>query len=260
LKKPDPFIYDQYYQISLGRPVTWDNPDIFIYESNVPVDPHDLQANTTYTVAARIWNNSTDVTVANLTVNFFYLSFGAGTKLNPIGQTVVPLGVKGLAGCPAFAYMDWTTPSVLGHYCIQVFLLPPDDSNWNNNLGQRNTDVTHPQSPAVFNFAVGNHIGPRTRNVGFTIDTYVIPPLEPCSERTTGISRLASLSKTAPPLPAGWNIALNPETLQLEPNDEQNVQAQITPPAGFSGSMPVNVTAWDEIGPVGGVTLIVKVP
>ena len=58
LKKPDPFLYSQQYLISLGLPVTWDNPDIYIYEGNTLVDPHNLQANTNYTVVARIWNNS----------------------------------------------------------------------------------------------------------------------------------------------------------------------------------------------------------
>ena len=31
LRKPDPFIYCQYYLMSLGYPVTWDNWDIFIF-------------------------------------------------------------------------------------------------------------------------------------------------------------------------------------------------------------------------------------
>src|ERR1700756_5645716 len=80
LKKPDPFLYCQYYLLSLGFPVTWDNPDIYIFEGNVLVDPHDLKANTTYTVVARIWNNSPDVPVINLKVNFSYLSFGMGVQ------------------------------------------------------------------------------------------------------------------------------------------------------------------------------------
>ena len=175
LKKPDPFLYSQQYLISLGLPVTWDNPDIFVYQGNTLVDPHSLHANTTYTVVARIWNNSPDVPVINLKVNFSYLSFGMGTQSNPIDVTAVDLAAKGLPGCPAFAYMAWTTPPTLGHYCLQVLLEPPDDSNWLNNLGQRNTDVTQPQSPALFTFAVGNHVAPRTRNVRFKVDCYTVP-------------------------------------------------------------------------------------
>src|SRR3984893_18052248 len=30
------------------------------------------------------------------------------------------------------------------------------------------------------------------------------------------------------------------------------VQAEITPPTGFTGSMPINVTGWDSTGPIGG--------
>ena len=58
LKKPDPFLYSQQYLMSLGLPVTWDNPDIYIYEGGTLVDPHDLRAGTDYTVIARAWNNS----------------------------------------------------------------------------------------------------------------------------------------------------------------------------------------------------------
>ena len=162
IKVARPFPVLAAYLISLGLPVTWDNPDIFIYQGNTLVISI-LHANTTYTVVARIWNNSPDVPVINLKVNFWYLSFGMGTQSNPIDVTAVDLAAKGLPGCPAFAYMAWTTPPTLGHYCLQVLLEPPDDSNWLNNLGQRNTDVTQPQSPALFTFAVGNHVAPRTR-------------------------------------------------------------------------------------------------
>jgi hypothetical protein len=258
LKKPDPFLYSQQYLMSLGLPVTWDNPDIYIYDGATLVDPHNLHANTTYTVVARIWNNSPDVPVINLGVIFSFLSFGMGTQSNPVGSTAVDLAAKGLPGCPAFAYMSWTTPAALGHYCLQVLLEPPDDTNWLNNLGQRNTDVAQPQSPATFTFAVGNHIAPRTRNVRFKVDAYTIPPLRPCGTATT--TTKTSISKTAPPVPPGWTIVLTPDSLQLLPGEEKTVQAQITPPSGFHGSMPLNVTGIDDYGPVGGVTLIVEVP
>ena len=254
LKKPDPFIYDQYYLASMGLPITWDNPDIFIYQGSVLVDPHDLVANTPYTVVARVWNNSTDVPVANLKVTFSFLSFGAGTQSNPIGSVTTDLNAKGLPGCPAFAYITWTTPPTVGHYCIQALLEPPDDSNWQNNLGQRNTDVAHAHSPASFSFAVGNHGVPRTRRVRFTVDTYTIPPLRPCGDGKR------TISKTAPPVPPGWSIAFNPNELQLAQDEERSVAATITPPSGFTGEMSFNVTARDEYGPVGGVTLRVEAP
>ena len=104
-------------------------------------------------------------------VAFSYLSFGMGAQSHPIGSTTVDLGVIGLPGCPAFAQVAWTTPAALGHYCLQVLLEPPDDSNWLNNMGQRNTDVAQAHSPAVFSFAVGNAGRQRPRTVRFTLDS-----------------------------------------------------------------------------------------
>ena len=260
LRKPDPFLYSQQYLMSLGLPVTWDNPDIYIFDGNNLVDPHDLHASTTYTVVARIWNNSTDVPVINLKVNFSFLSFGMGAQSNPIGMTTTDLAAKGLPGCPAFAYMPWTTPATLGHYCLQVLLEPPDDSNWLNNLGQRNTDVAQPQSPAEFAFVVGNHVETRARKVSFKVDCYTIPPLPACTEIYAAGVRSHAISKTAPPIPAGWNVVLTPSELQLLPGEEKEVKAEITQPSGFHGTMPFNVTGLDDYGLVGGVTLVVEVP
>ncbi|MBV8841441.1 MAG: hypothetical protein JO078_06290 [Candidatus Eremiobacteraeota bacterium] len=259
LRKPDPFIYDQYYLMGLGFPVTWDNPDIYLFEGSTLVDPHDLKANTTYTVVARIWNNSTDVPVVNLKVIFSYLSFGMGVQSHPIGSTTTDLNVKGLPGCPAFAYAPWTTPATLGHYCIQVLLEPPDDSNWQNNLGQRNTDVAQAASPAVFTFRVGNHVGLTRRYVRFSVDTYTIPPLRPCRDASGGPPRTRAATVAAP-LPQGWSVTLNPNELQLVQGEEQDVEALITPPSGFSGTLAFNVTGVDQNGPVGGITLLVEVP
>jgi hypothetical protein len=251
--------------MKLGYPVTWDNPDIFVLEGPVLkhavlVNPHELKASTKYWVVARVWNASFEVPVVNLKVAFSYLSFGMGTQSHPIGTAITDLGVIGLADWPAFAPIEWTTPASLGHYCIQVLLEPPDDSNWLNNLGQRNVFITQPHSPAVFSFAVGNHVGPRPRSVRFTIDSYAIPPLETCNDRETPRERTRSVSKVAPPIPKGWTVVLTPNELKIEQGEEKQVQAEITPPPGFSGSMPINVTGWDIHGPIGGVTLIVEVP
>jgi len=101
-------IYCQYYLLSLGFPVTWDNPDIYVFEGSALVNPDQLKANTAYTVVARIWNNSSEVPVVNLNVAFSFLSFGMGTKSNPIGSSTTDLSVqiavarerKMLLGCP----------------------------------------------------------------------------------------------------------------------------------------------------------------
>jgi hypothetical protein len=257
IKRPDPFIYDQYYLAGLGYPITWDNPDIYIFESGTPVDPHNLKANTTYTVVARIWNNSLDVPVVGLLVHFSYLSFGMATESHQIGSSTTNLNARGLPGCPAFAYIDWTTPAQKGHYCLQVLLEPPDDSNWMNNLGQRNTDVTQPQSTAKFAFSVGNHVRAHIRNVDFEVDAYVLPPLPMCRE--AGASG-RQISRIPPPVPTGWTVVLTPDRLTLRPGHEERVSVEIGPPVGFSGAMSFNVTAHDNGAVIGGVTLRVEVP
>ena len=112
--KPDPLIYDQYYLTSLGLAVTWDNPDIQLYLNGAAVSSSLLAPGTTYEVVAQIWNNSTDSPAVAMPVSFSFLEFGISTVSVPIGSTQVNLGVKGGAGCPAYATMPWTTPTTPG--------------------------------------------------------------------------------------------------------------------------------------------------
>jgi hypothetical protein len=260
IRRPDPFLYSQQYLMSLGLPVTWDNPDIFIFDGDTPADPHDLKASTPYTVVARVWNGSTEVPVVGLPVRFSYLSFGMGTETHPIDTVTIDLGAKGLPGCPAFAYTTWTTPSVLGHYCLQVLLEPPDDSNWLNNLGQRNTQVAQAKSPAIFSFRVGNFASSTMRAVHFTLDTYAIPPLPRCEERVPSTRAGPPTPGAGPPVPGGWTVTLSPPDLRVAPWSEEIVEVAVEPPPSFSGTLPLNVTGHDHAGPIGGVTLLVEVP
>lgn len=275
---PDPLIYDQYYLMSLGLPITWDNPDISIWLGGAPVSPSSLEADTTYTVVARIWNNSLDAPIAGLPVIFSYLSFGIGTQSHPIGQTKVNLGVKGGPDQPAFASMAWTTPAVAGHYCIQVKLDPASDANWNNNLGQENTHVAATSSPAVSSFDLRNDTDQR-QTYEFRVDSFTLGALPPCPppqgagtvpQQVNLLSRLAYLA-TQPggrptPLPAGWQVTIAPEHPQLAASEEVSVQITIEPPAGFSGSQVVNIHAFRTeldgraVGPIlaGGVTYTVN--
>ena len=117
---------------------------------------HALAPSTPYEIRARIWNGSTDAPAVNVLVRFYYLSFGAGTVRNYIGETYVDVPVKGSPLGPAEARMVWITPPA-GHYCIQVELNWIDDANPLNNLGQENVDVKKLNSPnATFTFAVRN--------------------------------------------------------------------------------------------------------
>lgn len=259
LKHPDPLIYDQYYLMSLKKAVTWDNPDIQLYDGGVPVSSNNLKPNHDYDIVARIWNGSTDAPVVNLEVDFSYLSFGIGTKSNPLGVVTVPeLGVKGGPNCPAFAKWTWTTPSS-GHYCIQVNLVCFDDANKLNNLGQENTNVGTAHSPADLSFALRN-AGDVRHVYHFTIDSYVIPVPPPCQPGTRRAQGDGGRHDAANyPVPPGWAVAFNPVAPTLGPGEEIDVHVIVTPPAGFTATQAFNVNAFTEnMDFAGGVTLYVE--
>jgi hypothetical protein len=273
-KRPDPMIYDQYYLMSQGLAVTWDNPDIHIEQGGVPVPPHALQPDTDYDIVARIWNNSTEAVVVDMPVYCSYLSFGVGTVLHPIpGFAKVSLGVKGGPGQPAFARVPWHTPATPGHYCVQVLLDWIDDANPNNNLGQTNTDVVSAQSPAAFSFELRND-SPRRQEFRLEVDAYTIPPLPPCSERKsppemprgarlapgTVLAVPAQHDRRNAPQPTGWDITFTPATPVLAPGQTISVQVTANPPAGFHGRQPLNIHVFDSTGMKGGVTVYIDVP
>src|SRR4051794_36811621 len=54
--RPDPLIYAQYYLMSLGLAVTWDNPDIELRRNGVAVSSSLVQPDTDYEIVARVWN------------------------------------------------------------------------------------------------------------------------------------------------------------------------------------------------------------
>jgi hypothetical protein len=260
--RPDPLIYAQYYLMSLGIAVTWNNPDIHLRLNGAPVNPHELKPATTYQIIARIWNGSTNCPVVAMPVRFSYLDFGAGTKRIPIATTAIDLGVKGGPGCPAEASVPWTTPATPGHYCIQVLLEPADDSNRLNNLGQTNTDVKQAQSPAVFEFTLRNDTA-RRRLYRFETDAYQLIDLDPCLVGPDGEAararRIERQQRGAMPVPPGWIVDISPGSPTLTPDQSVTVQVTVTPPTGFKGSQPLNVHAFHENGLAGGVTLTVVV-
>jgi hypothetical protein len=267
-KRPDPLIYDQYYLMSLGLAVSWQNPDIEILQGGIPVaSTHDLQPATTYTVKARIWNGSTGGVCGGMPVSFSYLSFGVGTESHPIGEAAVNLGVKGSASCPAYASMDWTTPALPGHYCVQVSFAWPDDLNPFNNLGQENTEVVAAMSPGTFSFALRNADDVR-KIYRFEADTFAIgappncndPLLGHTSKKQRGVSAQARSrnSRASNPLPAGWTIAFDPPTPELAPGEQIDVAVVVTPLDSFHGEQPINVHTFAGATLVGGVTIMLQ--
>jgi hypothetical protein len=266
-RRPDPMIYDQYYLMGLGLPVTWDNPDIHVERAGIPVDPHSLEPKTEYDVVARVWNGSADAPAVNLPVRFSFLTFGVGTTSTDIGTASVDLGVKGSALCPVFARRSWTTPDGPGHYCLQVLLDWADDANPLNNLGQTNTDVQPLNSPrATFAFPVHNG-GRRAQRIRLDADGYTLRPVRPCDdppapsadmpaeERDRRIRTAIGQHAGWAGLPEGWEVRTEPAEFGLEPGATTDVRVEATAPDGFEGRMAFNVNAFE--GPVllGGVTL-----
>jgi hypothetical protein len=265
-RRPDPFIYDQYYLAKLGYPVTWHNPDVRLEDplevvppgqSRTPVDSSALQPGKTYDVIARIWNGSTSAPAAHLPVLFSYLAFGIGTTKNTIGTTHVNLSVKGGSACPAYARQTWTTPSTPGHYCLQVELIWPDDVNPANNLGQHNTDVRPLNSPnADFAFPLRNDAD-FARDFELEIDAYRIGELPECEPTEPGGRAIPVTTRERPPLPHGWTVDVAPNHVQLAPREQTDVTVHVTAPDRFTGLQAVNVHALADRAPAGGVTLYV---
>jgi hypothetical protein len=280
-RKPDPLIYDQYFLMSLGLAVTWDNPDIELRRSGVAVPSSEILRDTDYEIVARIWNGSNDAPVVNLPVYFSYLEFGIGTTAHQIDKgkpTYVDLGVKGSADCPAFATKAWRTPSVPGHYCLQVFLDWLDDANPLNNLGQENLTIGATHSPAQFTFMLRND-GNERREVRFDADTYRLPEPPPCGamkrptqdEMSVRAAQPAAYrlipviqpevrarhNRQAYPLGEGWHVAIDPAEPVLDPGEQRAIRVAVTAPDGFVGQQSINVRALYGDVSAGGVTLVV---
>jgi hypothetical protein len=263
--RPDPLIYSQQYLLSLGLAVTWDNPDIILLKNGVVVSEGDLLPDTDYEIDATIWNNSYDAPVVGLTVDFSFLSFGAGTVSNPIGTRVINLGVKGGVNHPAHARIPWKTPPA-GHYCIQVNLKWADDLNPANNMGQNNVNVVAAHSPATFDFQLRNNTG-RQEKYTFRVDTYTLPVLSGCPEKI--VNRRSNAEKWKEiqalhhaadyPVPAGWTVSTTPAEVILSPEDEITVEVMITPPDDFVGEKTFNVHAYaGNTRCAGGITAYVS--
>jgi len=253
--RPDPLLYSQRYLLAKGLAVTWDNPDISLSLAGVPVSSHELEPGKTYEVTARIWNNSLEAPVVAMPVDLSFLDFGVGNEPIPIGSGTVDVGVKGSPGQPGFLTIPWTTPTTPGHYCLQVLLDPADDSDRSNNLGQENTDVAAAHSPAVFEFTLRNNTR-LARRYHFEVDAYQLLPLQSCDAgRPDGDAIIRRHRREAHPVPAGFNVQIDPPTPSLDPGVSTTISVSVDVPAGFVGRQTINVNAFHDQGFAGGVTL-----
>ena len=273
-KRADPLIYSQYYLMQRGLAVTWDNPDIDVFDGNALVTGL-LRPHHRYKVRIRIWNGSYDAPAVGVGVELSYLSFGAQTVSHPVGAGFVNLGAKGTADCPAFLELDWLTPEAGGHYCLQARLDWFDDANPDNNLGQKNVTVETLQSPAHFTFNVRND-GSVTQRFAVEADAYDLPELPDCREQererpTTrfreSLARWEEAKRTQSygmfPVPDNWRIEITPHAFGLDPGKEQTVKVAIEPhEVSFRGTKTFNVHVFtydaERRWLAGGVTLAVK--
>lgn len=263
-RQPDPLIYSQTYLQAQGLAVTWNNPDVRLESPTapgVPVDSHALEADTDYLVIATVWNGSTAAPAVGLPVHVSFLEFGIGTIRHDIGRTAVDLAVKGGLGCPAHATVPWHTPMVPGHYCLQIELLWNDDANPANNMGQHNTDVKLLNSPnAKFDFPLRND-AEAIRTLRLEADSYSIPPLEECRAevgRDAARRRIAGHLRSAWPMPAGWQVVIDPAEPRLEPGQTATVNVDVTAPDAYHGRQAMNVNAYAGSKLVGGVTFYIE--
>jgi hypothetical protein len=264
-KRPDPMLYSQTYLLSKGVAVTWDNPDIQLFDGVAPVPSHGLRPQTSYRVVARIWNGSNDAPAVNVLVKFYLVSFGAGGRREHLGDRYVDVPVKGSPLGPAFVEMPWLTPTA-GHYCIQVELVWIDDANPLNNIGQENVQVGKLNSPrAKFSFHVHNTTA-RTRTLALRADAYQLPSRKPCAPLRHGTRQQGSVTKdpyarhrlAMHPIPPGWTVEfVAGDTLTLQPGEGQDVAVVVTSTDDFAGRQPINVNVWDVEQLFGGVTLYV---
>jgi len=260
-KRPDPMIYSQYYLMSKGLAVTWNNPDIQLFDGPNPVPSNNIGTAKKYSIRAQIWNGSVDAPAVNMLVRFYYLSFGAGTIKHYIGEKFVDVPVKGASGLPAIVEHAWTTPSTAGHYCLQIELDWPDDANPDNNLGQENLNVKKLNSPnATFEFTLRNDSDFR-RHFVLRADSYELPARTPCPDRPwmggrTDHDPYAPHRLSSHPLPAGWQILFQPGAeIDLGPEAEQLITVKVTAPDGFVGRQAINVNVFEGEDLFGGVTL-----
>ena len=267
IRQADPLVYSQKWLVEHGLAVTWQNPDFRIEAvgaPGVPVASWSLQPDTDYRVLVNVWNGSTSGPAVDVGVQLSYLDFGIGGVSVPVGVTAVDLPVKGAAGTPVVAHVDWRTPSTPGHYCLQALLVWPYDSEPGNNLGQHNVEV------APFNSPVARFVVP-VRNTGrwpiavrLGVDGYELPAPEPCPPpgREPADRRKRTRERHGADrhqLEEGWRVefeGVDDDVVALDPGESREVSVVLMAPDGFTGRRAINVQGWDDNGLVGGVTLI----
>jgi hypothetical protein len=182
-RKPDPCLYSQAYLTAQGMPVTWDNPDITLTETDgTPVDSGSLLPDHDYIVHGRIWNASFNPAIG-VDVRAAFRNWGLGgpwlvMQTDPGGSEHVEVLVVA-PWANAISRFRWKTPPDPGHYCLRVACHHPDDKNPDNNVGQENTQVIDGQPGQKLAVPVpAVNDSQRATRVRLFADTYQIPTRE----------------------------------------------------------------------------------
>ncbi|MHA1598741.1 MAG: hypothetical protein ACTSV1_08475 [Alphaproteobacteria bacterium] len=268
--RPDPCIYSQFFLMDQDLPVTWDNPDVTIWLGGDEKDTYNLAVSTTYRVNIKISNQSMEYDANATQVTVRQRNFGIGQpEYSPIGTHVLDVP----AASSSTFDIEWTTPDVAGHYCIEVLISHPNDINGANNWGWNNTNVHAVQAGQMFafNVPVWNNLDfthrrkamankefmAKVSEVEMTVDSYVIPAID------RGNPDYDAIFAERQPM---WTATLTPETFDRAPNlargqDPTLVELRVQVPAvaavGTRGVFNVQAMAGER--PLGGVTVYLDV-
>lgn len=270
VRRPDPFLYSQSFLMSMGLPVTWDNPDIALFKAGVEQYSYDLTPSTAYDVQIRVHNSSSKFAAAGTTVKVEWLEFGIG---GPIRHTVPPLLVAnvpplGEPGEPIDVWTSWTTPGAPGHYCLAVTLAHPNDGNSANNEGWNNTIVRDCRAGEKVQFAVpvwnrfaghyrDKEVSIEARRVHLKLDGYIFKA-PPHAAHVSKVD-LEALFRRTPPL---WPANTPNRVIEIgESAEPKEVPIEIIVPnsakTGEEGILNLSATVRGKA--LGGITLRLRV-
>lgn len=265
INRPDPCIYDQFLLMQLGRPVTWDNPDIAIFSNGVEQYTYGLTVDTIYDVVIQVHNSSAEKDAPGTQVAVRWVEFGAGGQsrhhiADLVADVPVWPGVREV-------HTQWRTPATPGHYCVEVELWHPNDGNPANNLGWNNTVVQTAASEVQFPFRVFNRWvdeqpprlpaherddrrPPPWNLVELVFDSYVF---------TDAIGEEVDPDQMFAPRPPAWPARLEPQAFHFAPEETyRDVLLIVDAPDDAVGAERFNVSAHQGGAPLGGVTVVVE--
>ncbi|TLX70282.1 hypothetical protein E9993_22415 [Labilibacter sediminis] len=212
VRDPNPvdlLLYSQWdpttYYIYNGDNPTWNNPDIYLADTNNDVvGSNNLILGNQYNINARIRNKS-NFTANNASVTFKWANFGSAQRTwTTIGTDQITVGPNN----NLIAQVQWVPP-ITGHLCVKVEIYHNEDIYTSNNSGQENCNVGPTSSPLSVTFSVRN-----PSDVSRALH-YEVRQLYP------------NKGKRVPPI---WHTMIkHPDPQVLEPNAETEITVTADP-------------------------------